>query len=160
MQAEVDSLRDSESFTVVSQAELRKVSFSSILPMKLVTGIKHDAATGASKHKVRAVVCGNFQPKSPNEELYAANADVTSVRAVLAEAANQKMSIKVLDVKTAFLNAHLPGSFEAILVRPPQALVEFGVIPPGTVWKLQKAVYGLRIAPKAWGLERDQAMRK
>ena len=69
------------------------------------------------------------------------------------------MDVNVLDVKTAFLNAHLPDSFDAIHVRPPQALVEFGVIEPGTVWKRQRAVYGLRISPNAWGLERDQEMR-
>ena len=105
-------------------------------------------------------MCGNFQPKAEHEDLYTANADITSVRAVLAEAACRKLGIKVLDVQTAFLNAKLPDSYVEVLVRPPQALVEFGVIEPGTIRRLQRAVYGLRISPKAWGLERDKEMRK
>ena len=160
MQKEVDSLRDTESFEVLSQAETKHMNVRTVLPMKLVTGIKHDAATGQTKKKVRCVVCGNFQPKTEHEDLYTANADITSVRAVLAEAACRKLGIKVLDVQTAFLNAKLPDSYVEVLVRPPQALVEFGVIEPGTIWRLQRAVYGLRISPKAWGLERDKEMRK
>ena len=31
---------------------------------------------------------------------------------------------------------------------------------PGTVWKVAKAIYGLRISPKAWGIERDQELKK
>ena len=64
MQAEIDSLRNSESFEELSQSERKKLRYSEILPMKLVTGIKKDAVTGGSKKKVRAVVCGNFPPKS------------------------------------------------------------------------------------------------
>ena len=39
---------------------------------------------------------------------------------------------------------------------PPQALADVGLVPPGTVWKVLKAIYGLRIAPKAWDAERDR----
>ena len=66
MQAEVDSLRDSESFYTVPKAEAKQLRHASILPMKLVTGVKHDAATGQTKKKVRAVVGGIFQAKRPN----------------------------------------------------------------------------------------------
>ena len=45
-------------------------------------------------------------------------------------------------------------------MRPPQALVEFGIVEPDTIWRLWKAVYGLRISPKAWGQERDREMKK
>ena len=128
--------------------------------MKLVTGVKRDVNAAASKFKVRAVVCGNFQRKQANEDLYTANADITSVRAALAAAAEKRFSIKVLDVKTAFLNAHLPDSFETVFIRPPQALVEFGLVAPGTVWRCIKAIYGLRISPKAWGVERDKELKK
>ena len=160
MQAEVDSLRDNGSYAEATSAELSKLNFRDILPMKLVTGVKRDANSGAAKFKVRAVVCGNFQRKSENEDLYTANADITSVRAVLAAAAERRFSAKVLDVKTAFLNANLPDSFETVYIRPPQALVEFGLVKAGTIWRCVKAIYGLRISPKAWGLERDKELKK
>ena len=160
MQAEVDSLRDNGSYAEATSAELKKLHHRDILPMKLVTGVKRDVNAAASKFKVRAVVCGNFQRKQQNEDLYTANADITSVRAALAAAAEKRFSIKVLDVKTAFLNAHLPDSFETVFIRPPQALVEFGLVAPGTVWRCIKAIYGLRISPKAWGQERDKELKK
>ena len=160
MQAEVQSLVDNRTFEEVGKGELRNVHHRDILPMKLVTGTKRDALAGTEKKKVRAVVCGNFQKKQGAEDLYTANADITSVRAVLAAAVPKKFGIRVIDVKTAFLNAHLPDSFEPVFVRPPQALVEFGLVPPGTVWRALKAIYGLRISPKAWGLERDKELRK
>ena len=37
--------------------------------------------------------------------------------------------------------------------------MEVGLVKPGETWLLQKAVYGLRIAPKAWGKERDRVFR-
>ena len=118
--------------------------------------MKTDSNAGTTRHKARVVVCGNFQPKSAAEELYTANADITSVRAALAAAVPNRWNLKVIDVKTAFLNATLPESFETVFVRPPQSLIEFGLAPPGTIWKVLKAIYGLRIAPKAWGNARGR----
>ena len=118
--------------------------------------MKTDSNAGTTRHKARVVVCGNFQPKSAAEELYTANADITSVRAALAAAVPNRWNLKVIDIKTAFLNATLPVSFETVFVRPPQALIEFGLVPPGTIWKVLKAIYGLRIAPKAWGNARGR----
>ena len=54
--------------------------------------------------------------------------------------------------------APLPESVY-VLVAPPKAFVEAGLVKPGETWLLQKAVYGLRIAPKAWGKERDRVFR-
>ena len=42
-----------------------------------------------------------------------------------------------------------------VYCKPPQVLVELGLIQPGTVWKLKKALYGLRTSPRAWEEERD-----
>ena len=141
MQAEVQSLADNRTFVEVGKDELRSVNFRDILPMKLVTGTKRDAAAGTEKKKVRAVVCGNFQRKQGAEDLYTANADITSVRAVLAAAVPKKFGIRVIDVKTAFLNAHLSGSFAPVYIRPPQALIEFGWARPGTAWGALKAIW-------------------
>ena len=146
-QAEAQSLKGNNTFSVVSKAELREVKFQGILPMKLVTGTKRDATAGTERKNVRAVVRGSFQRTSPNEELYTTNADITSVRAALAAAAPREFGVKVIDVQTAFLNAHLPDNFEAIYLRPPQALVDFGLAEPGTVWRVQQAFYGLRVSP-------------
>ena len=47
-----------------------------------------------------------------------------------------------------------------IVVRPPKMWERLGLASPGTLWTLRKAVYGLRCAPRAWGLERDRQLRQ
>ena len=159
MQAEVQSLKENNTFEEVGSEERKQIKYSDILPMKRVTGTKRDALAQTEKKKVRAVVCGNFQRKGANEDLYTANADITSVRAVLAASVPKRFNMKVIDVKTAFLNADLPDKFETVYVRPPQALIEFGLAQPGTLWRALKAIYGLRISPKAWGISRDAELK-
>ena len=61
--------------------------------------------------------------------------------------------------KAAFLYADVPGHLH-ILVRTPTASVRLGVCSPGEVWMLQKALCGLRVAPRCWGIERDQQLQK
>ena len=95
-----------------------------------------------------------------NEDLYTASADITLVRVVLAHVATTRRHVKAIDVNTSFLSANLPDSFETVYIRPPQALIEFGLVAPGTVWRCVKAIYGLRISPKAWGTERDKELNK
>ena len=36
---------------------------------------------------------------------------------------------------------------------------QFGIVKPGTFWKLTKAVSGLRISPRLWGKERDKQLK-
>ena len=93
---------------------------------------------------------------------YIANIDVSSIRLVLAEAAQHPdYGVSSLDVATAFLNAPMPvEEEETVYVRPPLFLEQFGLIKPGTNWKLTKAVYGLRVSPRLWGKERDMQLKK
>ncbi|CAK0824458.1 unnamed protein product [Prorocentrum cordatum] len=70
-----------------------------------------------------------------------------------------RWSCAALDVATAFLNAPLPEEVGDIVVRPPSIFNHFGLIQPGELWRVRQAIYGLRIAPKAWGDKRDRQMR-
>ena len=67
---------------------------------------------------------------------------------------------KAAGINTAFLNAVLSDSFETVFARPPQPPAGFGRVPPGTMWKVRTAIHGLRIAPKAWGIERDKQLKQ
>ena len=132
-----------------------------VLPMKMVLTLKPIPGSTLKKKKARACVCGNFQRKSPADLLYTANIDITSIRLVLAIAAQwAHWGITVMDVVTAFLRAPMPqaNDKDAIYVKPPALLEQFKIVAPGTFWKLTKAVYGLRVSPRLWGKERDKQL--
>ena len=52
------------------------------------------------------------------------------------------------------------GEEESVYVKPPALLEQFNLVKANTYWKLQRAVYGLRISPRLWGKERDLQPRK
>merc|ERR1711973_37264 len=126
-------------------------------PMKVVLTLKPQPGLKTKKKKARICVCGNFQQKKPSDLYYTANTDISSIRVVLAEAAQRPdYGVSNLDVATAFLNAPMPDSEEdAVYVKPPTLLQQFGLVQPSTYWRLCRALYGLRVSPRLWGKERD-----
>ena len=158
LESELQSLRDTGAIQTVPHVPHGK----QILPMKVVLTLKPVPGVSTKKKKARVCVCGNFQQKKPTDLFYTANTDVSSIRLVLAEAAQKsEWGISNLDVATAFLNAPMPvDEKETVYVKPPALLEQFRLIKPGTYWKLTKAVYGLRVSPRLWGKERDLQLRK
>ena len=49
---------------------------------------------------------------------------------------------------------------DTVLVTPAPILVKMDIIKPNTVWRVKKAIYGLREAPRLWQKERDQKLRE
>ena len=97
-------------------------------------------------HKNRGCVCGNFQTKKPTEQVWTAQAEVSSVLHGMKMAQVRRWNFYKLDVKGAFMYVPVPEDM-LVVIRPPPILVELGVVPQDTLWTLRKAVYGLRIAP-------------
>ena len=58
-----------------------------------------------------------------------------------------------------FLNAGIHED-DTVLVTPPPILVKMDIVKPNTVWRVKKAIYGLREAPRLWQQERDQQLRE
>ena len=81
--AELQSLRDSGAIQEVDHVP----HSTKPLPRKMVTTLKPITGSTMKKKKATVCVCGNFQAKNSTELLYTANSDVSSIRAVLAEAA-------------------------------------------------------------------------
>ena len=66
--------------------------------------------------------------------------------------------IGITDVSTAFLYAGLPKD-RIILMTSPAILILLGLVLPGIIWKLNKALYGRKESPRNWATERDSKLK-
>ena len=151
-----------------------------VVPSKVVPTVKAPDA----RKKARIVLCGNLvedtskrqeQPMALEDrqddlppqqktmgssfDLYASGIDGMSLRCTLRKAAQEKWSIGVTDVSTAFLLAPRKSS-RLMVTKPPSILVEAGLIEPDIRWVIEKAVYGLDTSPSDWQAYRDEALQK
>ncbi|CAK0845573.1 unnamed protein product [Prorocentrum cordatum] len=162
MEVELASFSEKQVFEALTEGEKPQVRAKDALPMKGVAGIKAPAASDPAQRrrkKFRGVVCGNFQKQMPGEVVFTSNVEILSVKAALAIASSCGWALKALDVSTAFLNAPLPEEAGEVLVRPPGILSSHGLVGRDEIWRAKKGIYGLRIAPRVWGLKRDRQMR-
>ncbi|GJY94940.1 retrovirus-related pol polyprotein from transposon TNT 1-94 [Tanacetum coccineum] len=79
------------------------------------------------------------------EESFALVARIEDIRIFIANAAHKNITIYKMDVKTAFLNGELK---EEVYVSQPESFVDQDN--PSHVYKLKKALYYLKQAPRAW----------
>ena len=106
------------------------------------------AAQGAAHHQgIRAARGINF------EEVFAPVVRMESVRLLLALAAVRSWKVHHLDVKSAFLNEELA---EEVYVQQPPGFVITSE--EHRVFRLRKALYGLRQAPRAWNIKLDASL--
>ena len=92
--------------------------------------------------KARLVVRG-FEDVATDIASYSPTVSMEVFNLVLAVIASKGWSVQSMDVKAAFLQGDRIS--RDVFVTPPR---EFRV--PGKVWKLKKAVYGLKEAPRNW----------
>jgi hypothetical protein len=113
--------------------------------LKWVYKVKKDENGRIIKHKARLVAKGYVQrPGVDFEEVFAPVARLESVWLILALAAHRGWEVHHMDVKLAFLNGELE---EVVYVSQPPGFIADGH--EHGVYKLHKALYGLRQAPRA-----------
>ncbi|GJY32306.1 retrovirus-related pol polyprotein from transposon TNT 1-94 [Tanacetum coccineum] len=78
------------------------------------------------------------------EESFAPVARIEAIRIFIANATNKNMTIYQMDVKTAFLNGELR---EVVYVSQPKGFVDQDK--PNHMYRLKKALYGIKQAPRA-----------
>ena len=152
-QVEHDSFLEKEA-VVEATAEDLKAYGKRPLPMLNVW-----SRTSEDVRKCRSCIAGNFQKFDPAAQRWTAQAEPGSIFAAAKMAAMRGWEVSKLDVKGAFLNAPLPDG-ELILVEPPKQWKDWGIVGKNVVWRLQRAVYGLRQSPKWWSDKRDSDLRK
>ncbi|KAJ0502363.1 putative RNA-directed DNA polymerase [Helianthus annuus] len=151
MKEELYSIEENETWELTSLP-----AGSKSIGLKWVYKIKRDAEGNITKHNARLVAKGYVQqPGIDFEEVFAPVARMETIRVILAMAAKQNWSVYHLDVKSAFLNGELK---EVVYVKQPE-----GFLVPGRenkVYRLRKALYGLRQAPRAWNERLDKTLKQ
>ena len=137
----MDSLRVNKTWVLSPLPPGRKA-----IGCKWVLRIKKGVDGSVEKFKARLVAKGYAQKEGLDfNETFAPVAKMTSIRTLLALAAQYGLEVHQMDVKTAFLNGDLE---EEIYMEQPEGFVVSGK--EKLVCKLQRSLYGLKQAPRAW----------
>ncbi|CAA7055275.1 unnamed protein product [Microthlaspi erraticum] len=122
--------------------------------LKWVFKLKRNSDGSINKHKARLVAKGYVQRYGIDfEEVFAPVARLETIRFLIGLAASRGWEIHHLDVKTAFLHGELK---EIVYVSQPEGFEVKGS--ENKVYKLHKALYGLRQAPRAWNNKLNQIL--
>lgn len=114
--------------------------------LKWIFKVKRNSDGSINKYKARLVAKGYIQRHGIDfDEVFAPVARIETVRLIIGMAASYTWELHHLDVKTAFLYGDLK---EDVYVTQPEGFVIKGK--ESKVYKLSKALYGLRQAPRAW----------
>jgi transposase InsO family protein len=149
--SELKSMHDLKTHQLVPLPAGRKAIGS-----RWVFTIKTDENGNLLRHKARLVAQGFTQVEGIDyTETFAAVAKYDTVRILLALAAKFDLELDQMDVRTAFLNADLK---EDIYLKQPAGFED--PEHPDWVWKLEKAIYGLKQAGYEWNQTLDEHLRK
>ena len=122
-------------------------------PLTQIQQTEHDADQDY-KHKSRLVICGNFAAWGEHSTT---NLDAPLLRLMHSLASAPETTWSSVDFTSAFLNAVIHED-DTVLVTPPPILVKTDSVKPNAVWRVKKAIYGLREAPHLWQKEKDQQL--
>jgi hypothetical protein len=141
MLEECDSIMHNDVWEVVPSPEGK-----SVVTSRWLYKTKYVVDGSIEKHKARFVAHGISQVEGVDyDETFAPVARYTSIRNIIAIAAEMGWRIHQMDVKTAFLNGFIE---EEVHIEQPQGFEVYKR--KSRVCLLRKALYGLKQAPKAW----------
>nr|GFA98667.1 ribonuclease H-like domain, reverse transcriptase, RNA-dependent DNA polymerase [Tanacetum cinerariifolium] len=123
--------------------------------LKWVFKTKKDANGNIIKHKARLVAkCDIPEHGIDFKEVFAPVARMKTIRLLLAIVANNKWEVHQLDIKSAFLHGDLK---EEVYVTQPEGFIKRQ--DNGKVYRLIKALYRLRQAPRTWNIKLDNTLK-
>ncbi|KAM1630317.1 hypothetical protein ACFX2K_018465 [Malus domestica] len=141
MKEEIDALQQNQTWDLVPKPrDVKSIS------CKWVYKIKRRPDGSIERYKARLVARGFSQQYGLDyDETFSPVAKLTTVRVLLALAANKDWNLWQMDVKNAFLHGELDR--EIYMIQPMGFQSQDH---PEYVCKLRKALYGLKQAPRAW----------
>lgn len=139
MQEEFNSLIKNDTWELVERPGACK-----IVDNKWVFKVKQENSDAQLRYKARLVARGFTQQYGVNYfETFSPVVRFTSIRTILAVAAQRKMKMKQFDVRTAFLNGDLS---EIVYMQQPTGFDDGS----GRICKLKKSLYGLKQSSRCW----------
>ncbi|GJR78475.1 zinc finger, CCHC-type containing protein [Tanacetum coccineum] len=150
MKVELDSINRNNTWELTTLPKGHKS-----IGLKWVFKTKKDVNGNIIRHKARLVTKGYIQQHDIDfEEVFAPVAKMETIRLLLAIAVNNKWEVHHLDVKSAFLHGDLKE--EVYVIQPEGFMMRQD---QGKVYRLIKALYGLRQAPRAWNIKLDNTLQ-
>nr|GEX64827.1 retrovirus-related Pol polyprotein from transposon TNT 1-94 [Tanacetum cinerariifolium] len=120
--------------------------YKNVINIKWLWKNKRDEENIVIRNKSRLVAKGYAQKEGVNfEESFAPVAGLEDVRLFIAYAAHKSFTVYQIDIKTSFLYGPLK---EEVYVNQPDGFVD--PYHPDKVYRLKKAIYGLKQALRAW----------
>lgn len=149
MKEEYESLVKNNTWKIVERP-----SDKTVIDNRWVFKIKEKTDGSIDRFKARLVARGfNQQFGVDYNETFSAVVRFTSIRTILAVAANRRMKLKQFDIKTAFLNGKLD---DVVYMKQPIGFSD------GTdkVCRLIKSLYGLKQAARCWAKRFSDFVKK
>ena len=141
MRVEMDALLHNQTWTLVPHP-----AHSNIVGCRWLFRTKYHADGTVDRHKARLVAQGFSQvPGLDFSHTFSPVVKAATVRTVLTLAITNGWHLRQLDVNNAFLHGHLG---DIVYMHQPPGFAD--ARHPDYVCKLNKALYGLRQAPRAW----------
>ncbi|CAE7888738.1 RE1 [Symbiodinium microadriaticum] len=145
------------------QARELKAQGMVVLPGKAVFTAKppsEQPTEGQEKfrRKCRIVVCGNYLP-SDKANVYASGTSADGLRLSVAFTVMKRWRAAATDISNAFTLAPMPGD-KLFGMTPPTIVMAAGGAAPGETWIIERVLYGLREAPRWWGVFRNDRFMK
>lgn len=151
MKAEISSIEKNNTWKITELPKGHKA-----ICLKWVFKLKQDTNGEIIKHKARLVAKGYDQREGIDfEEVFAPVTRLETVGLLLAVAAKNSWEVHHMDVKSAFLNGDLK---EDVYMSQPEGFVKENQA--HLVYKLVKALCGLRQAPRAWYAELIECLER
>ena len=148
MSIEIDGLKSKDTYEEVDLPKDRGVQ---VLPLMWVYAYKFDKNGFLLKCKARICVRGDLQHVTA-EEKRAATLAARTGRMIFALVAGFDLDLRQRDATNAFLNSFLR--------KPVYTYLPEGMKKKGQGWKLLRALYGLRIAPRLWQKDAAAVLKK
>ena len=138
MNKEMKSMLNFDVFEEFKMSDLTPEQLETVISTRWVKTRKCDGTC-----RCRIVVRGYDQIVEGPDETYASTPSLLTLKTLLTLAVARGWHVTLADISTAFLHALMDG--DAWVLPPVEYYPEGGV-----VWKLKRALYGLKNAPKLW----------